>query len=585
MHHRCSSIAWTTIVIGVVAMSANAQSRQTTEMPTSASHGATVTRSDDGAALVLDLFKAWRDTAANVTSASGGTSACHLDLPACHSDIAGPNNSGPDGLTNTNDLLKVIETWGQNGQPNGPRPQGDCAPLPQGDCLVNVQDLLAVVNAWGACPPQTGACCLPSGQCLVNQTLLQCQSAGGTYLGHGSTCPGPCEGPANDNCLGAITLGNGSHAIDNTGATNSVGVPGGACIFGGPANISKDIWFKYTATCTGNVTVDLCATTGSVTDTTLQIYSGTCSNLAEVACDDDGCTGNPAGDRSRAIFATTRGAQYIIRVGVWGNSPPQHADGVQHQFDRQRADGVRHVFNARQRNSAIARHRLVSLRACCNGNPSNPRQRRVHRVDWLRAGGGHDRRALRGRGVCARQHRHHRRELQSSHQPRHDAHCWRQVRRVRSPNHIYWLALRQRSKRLLDSVAVAMMDDVRKKEVCDATDLCSFINDRDRAWLVNDRLLRAAAPGRRAAVHDSIARVRCRHRAAGRRTGRQRAGSARGHQHLRPERRAHQRTSAGRLRPASQRRLRRRCARSAGGDQLLGCVCSTAALWFARMER
>lgn len=257
--------------------------------------------------------------------APSGGNPCLQPLPPCRSDIAGPNNGPPDGATNVVDLLACINTWGQNGNPNGPRPLGDCDPLPNGNCFVNVGDMLAIINGWGPCPQPTGACCLPNGQCLANVTQSNCTGQGGTFQGNGSSCPTnpPCPVvPPNDNCSGAIAVGNGSHNIDNTGATNSTGVPGGACIFGGAANISKDIWYKYTATCTGNVTVDLCSTTGSVTDTTLQVYSGTCASLTEVACDDDACTGNPAGDRSRATFSATQGTEYLIRVGVWGANAP-----------------------------------------------------------------------------------------------------------------------------------------------------------------------------------------------------------------------------------------------------------------------
>ena len=55
----------------------------------------------------------------------------------CASDITS------DGMVNVNDLLAVINAW------------GSCANCPadlNDDGLVNVNDLLAVINAWGACP-------------------------------------------------------------------------------------------------------------------------------------------------------------------------------------------------------------------------------------------------------------------------------------------------------------------------------------------------------------------------------------------------------------------------------------------------
>ncbi|MCI0676923.1 MAG: dockerin type I domain-containing protein, partial [Phycisphaerales bacterium] len=61
----------------------------------------------------------------------------------CLADIA-PENG--DGMVNVIDLLAVISQWG-----GGPGSAGDIAPG-CGDGIVNVTDLLAVISAWGACP-------------------------------------------------------------------------------------------------------------------------------------------------------------------------------------------------------------------------------------------------------------------------------------------------------------------------------------------------------------------------------------------------------------------------------------------------
>lgn len=251
-----------------------------------------------------------------------GLSVCELPLPPCRSDIAGPGGGGPDGTTNVVDLLACINTWGQNGQPSGPRPQGDCAPLPNGDCFVNVADMLAIINGWGPCPEPTGACCLPNGTCAVNQTVNQCINLGGVYQGHGIPCPnGGCPVlPPNDECGGALPIFNGVTPIDNSAATTSVNIPGAACIFGGFVNFRKDLWYSYTATCTGMVTVHTCATTGAVTDTVLSVFTGPCTALDEVGCDDDSCSGNVNGDRSVVTFLATAGVEYKIRVGTFGTN-------------------------------------------------------------------------------------------------------------------------------------------------------------------------------------------------------------------------------------------------------------------------
>ena len=60
-----------------------------------------------------------------------------LNPTPCPADIA------DDGQVNVNDMLAVINAWG---------PCSGCVADINGDNQVNVSDLLAVINAWGACP-------------------------------------------------------------------------------------------------------------------------------------------------------------------------------------------------------------------------------------------------------------------------------------------------------------------------------------------------------------------------------------------------------------------------------------------------
>lgn len=56
----------------------------------------------------------------------------------CPADIA-----GDDGLINIDDLLLVINFWGQGGVAPGDVNHNG---------TVNIDDLLLIINAWGACP-------------------------------------------------------------------------------------------------------------------------------------------------------------------------------------------------------------------------------------------------------------------------------------------------------------------------------------------------------------------------------------------------------------------------------------------------
>lgn len=65
--------------------------------------------------------------------------------PPCPADINGSNS------VNVDDLLAVITGWGACPAPCPPHCAADIAP-PGGNCVVNVDDLLLVITSWGACP-------------------------------------------------------------------------------------------------------------------------------------------------------------------------------------------------------------------------------------------------------------------------------------------------------------------------------------------------------------------------------------------------------------------------------------------------
>jgi hypothetical protein len=82
-----------------------------------------------------------------VICGTGATVLAYKGTPHCGADIAPP---GGDGTVNVNDLLAVINGWGAC-----PAPPASCdadiSPA-GGDGAVNVNDLLSVINAWGICP-------------------------------------------------------------------------------------------------------------------------------------------------------------------------------------------------------------------------------------------------------------------------------------------------------------------------------------------------------------------------------------------------------------------------------------------------
>ena len=278
---------------------------------------------------------------------NGGTGdPCDLPLSAtCSGDISGPDGT-PDGFVSVDDVLAVIGTFGQTGDGTF-RPQGDVAPLPSGDCAVSVDDLLAVIEQYGADCRPTGACCFGVDGCTDFQPEEECDKAGGDWLGEGSSCdacvsgaccladgsciqatPEDCSGnyqgdgtdcidvscveaPANNVCSGAIAIGDGQVNIDNQAATTTGPALVDDCTTQADPQIFNDLYYSYTATCDGEVSFSTCDS--AAFDTIIAIYDA-CGG-AQVACNDDGegCTGFT----STAFYTMTTGQTVIVRVGSW----------------------------------------------------------------------------------------------------------------------------------------------------------------------------------------------------------------------------------------------------------------------------
>jgi hypothetical protein len=112
---------------------------------------------------------------------------------------------------------------------------------------------------------------------------------------------------SNDNCYNAKLIGNVTDlTFDTSNAT-----------YDGPGHCmtSPNIWYIYTATCTGEAIVSLC---GSSYDTKLAVYNGGSCNPSLsrlIECNDDSC-----GWQSEVTFDVVAGQQYLIEVGGFGDN-------------------------------------------------------------------------------------------------------------------------------------------------------------------------------------------------------------------------------------------------------------------------
>jgi hypothetical protein len=111
----------------------------------------------------------------------------------------------------------------------------------------------------------------------------------------------------NDLCSGALEIASLSYARTQlTTYATSAGDPIPGCGSQG----SKAVWYKINSGAGGVLTVD---TIGSGFDTILAMYTGTCGNLTQVACNDDLAIGNPWSSNRLTLASST--TYYILAAG------------------------------------------------------------------------------------------------------------------------------------------------------------------------------------------------------------------------------------------------------------------------------
>ncbi len=201
-----------------------------------------------------------------------------FSAPALAGDLPCPGNLDDDAIVGPFDLALLLGAWGACADPCTPGdPDSTCAPDFDGDCVVGAFDLAFLLGSWGP-------------------------------------CPGP---PVNDECEGAIEIFDGDTDFDTTGAhSGNLEQPG--CDFALDLQ-RNDVWFTYTATCTGMLKV--CTCNQAIWDTNLVLYEGCgCPATPEefLACneDDDGCILFT----SRMLAPVEAGVCYKIRLGGFLNS-------------------------------------------------------------------------------------------------------------------------------------------------------------------------------------------------------------------------------------------------------------------------
>ena len=195
---------------------------------------------------------------------------------------------------------------------------------------------LTTIDSWiaaydgSACPTGAPLDCNDD-TCGTQSQVSFAATAGSDYLLRVGSWAGAAGGTGsislslqvpigNDDCASAeVISGEGLFPFDNTSATID-GVGDVLCTAAAAGQIEKDIWFRWTATFTGDAHVRTC--NGASHDTQLAAYDlQACPPSGALVCNDDACS-----VQSAITFPVMNGSEYLLRVGVWQTSPGGSGD-------------------------------------------------------------------------------------------------------------------------------------------------------------------------------------------------------------------------------------------------------------------
>ena len=191
-----------------------------------------------------------------------------------------------------------------------------------GDTVIEVYDTAACVGPAIVCNDDGPGCpgtfestvSFPAIVGNVYKVQVAGWSAGetGPFVLEVTNTPPPPPTPIDDCSLPGIAI-TGANPYDNSAATTGVeGQLSSKCLAFGSTVIDNDLWYTWTADCTGDVQVSTC---GDTIDTRIGAYAGSgCPTGSAIACSDDSCA---LTFQSALSFSAVAGAQYTIQVGTF----------------------------------------------------------------------------------------------------------------------------------------------------------------------------------------------------------------------------------------------------------------------------
>ncbi len=193
---------------------------------------------------------------------------------------------------------------------------GGCPEPPNDDCAnasVPSECVGQVTN------PNLGVCSVSDGPPNISEV---CDMSVGSAPRHDcvnatATCqPRPAS---TDAYRCGFTTDNRLATTDGPGTTGA-----GVCFQSGANSFQADVWYRYTAPCSGTLTIHSCAGNNNTYDMMLQVFgnhTATCStcpvtgNTQNLACTDDGSCSTAGGGGGVRVPNVIAGSCYTIRVG------------------------------------------------------------------------------------------------------------------------------------------------------------------------------------------------------------------------------------------------------------------------------
>ena len=143
--------------------------------------------------------------------------------------------------------------------------------------------------------------------------------------------------PVNDECANAIMLTVGTDFADqqvvgtNQNATNDPNDPIPTCDNTNFATNGKDVWYTVTVPASGYLKVETRSNgDAGMTDTGLQIYSGTCGNIVSIECNADGGIGAFS---FIDLSGLTPGEVLLVRVWGWNTNEGEFLISAYDDYD------------------------------------------------------------------------------------------------------------------------------------------------------------------------------------------------------------------------------------------------------------